>query len=457
MVPDDNLAEHGVVVDRDRAARSDPGVDADSRARRDIEDADPPCRGQEIAVGVLGVDAAFNRMTTRTDVALIDAQGEPAGDAELLADDVDPGDHLGDRMLDLHASVHLEEVEAAVRPEQELDGAGIVVVDGAGQAERGASHLLPAGPVHGGRGCLLHELLAAAQQRALALAKMESVTVMIGEELDLDVTSAGEEGLEVDSPAAEHSLPEPGGGGVGALEPRRIVQDGHADPAAPGGRLEDDGIAELVGEAARVVQALDGFCARQQGHPRVGGDTPRRHLVAHQGDAGAARPYEREAGFLDPPHELGVLGEEAVARVDGIAAGGARDLEDSIEIQVALGHFRPAQVPHLVGQSRVGAVAIRLRADSHRGDPALAAGSEHADGYAARTRASTAPSSTSCPSATRTSSTVPARSDGTAISIFIDCRVTTVSPAATAAPRATAMLATRPGTGATTSTRSAIG
>src|SRR5213078_820174 len=125
------------------------------------------------------------------------------------------------------------------------------------------------------------------------LAKMESVTVMIGEDLDLDVTSAGEEGLEVDSPAAEHSLPEPGGGGVGALEPRRIVQDGHADPAAPGGRLEDDGIAQLV---------------------------------ADQGDAGAARPYEREAGFLDPPHEFGVLGEEAVARVDGIAAGGARDL-----------------------------------------------------------------------------------------------------------------------------------
>src|SRR5256885_14116965 len=127
---------------------------ADSRARRDIEDADPPCRGQEIAVGVFGVDAAFNRMTTRTDVALIDAQGEPAGDAELLADDVDPGDHLGDRMLDLHARVHLEEVEAAVRPEQELDGAGVVVVDGPGQAERGASHLLPEGLVHGGRGWL---------------------------------------------------------------------------------------------------------------------------------------------------------------------------------------------------------------------------------------------------------------------------------------------------------------
>src|SRR3989454_3221547 len=115
-------------------------------------------------------------------------------------------------MLDLHARVHLEEVEAAVRPEQELDGAGVVVVDGPGQAERGASHLLPEGLVHGGRGGLLHELLAAALQRALALAKMDSVAVMIGEELNLDVTSSREEGLEVDGPAAEHSLPEPRSG-----------------------------------------------------------------------------------------------------------------------------------------------------------------------------------------------------------------------------------------------------
>src|SRR5256886_13789031 len=137
VVPDDNLAEHGVVVDRDRAARSDPGVDADSRARRDIEDADPPCRGQEIAVGVLGVDAAFNRMTTRTDVALIDSQGEPAGGAELLAGDVEPGDHLGDRLRDRHARVHLEEVEAAVRPAQGLAWAGVAAVAAPGPGRGG--------------------------------------------------------------------------------------------------------------------------------------------------------------------------------------------------------------------------------------------------------------------------------------------------------------------------------
>ena len=36
-----------------------------------------------------------------------------------------PVDELGDRMLDLQAAVQLDEVEAAVRAEQELERAGV--------------------------------------------------------------------------------------------------------------------------------------------------------------------------------------------------------------------------------------------------------------------------------------------------------------------------------------------
>jgi hypothetical protein len=36
------------------------------------------------------------------------------GDPELLFDQVDPEPHLGDRVLDLEAGVHLEEVERAL-------------------------------------------------------------------------------------------------------------------------------------------------------------------------------------------------------------------------------------------------------------------------------------------------------------------------------------------------------
>ena len=46
------------------------------------------------------------------------------GDAELLAHQVDAGDLLGDRVLDLQAGVDLEEGDRAVLADEELAGAG---------------------------------------------------------------------------------------------------------------------------------------------------------------------------------------------------------------------------------------------------------------------------------------------------------------------------------------------
>ena len=57
-------------------------------------------------------------------------QRRALGDGELQLDEVEPGDELGDRVLDLQPGVHLEEPEAAVRLEQELDRAGTDVADG---------------------------------------------------------------------------------------------------------------------------------------------------------------------------------------------------------------------------------------------------------------------------------------------------------------------------------------
>ena len=67
----------------------------------------------------------------------------PAAIADLLLHDVDAGDHLGHRMLDLDARVHLDEVELAVLV-QELERAGAAVADlaaglGAALADRARS------------------------------------------------------------------------------------------------------------------------------------------------------------------------------------------------------------------------------------------------------------------------------------------------------------------------------
>jgi hypothetical protein len=84
-------------------------------------------RGRE-GERVFGVDAAFDRVAAELDVALAEPQLLAGGDADLLLHDVDAGDQLGDRVLDLHPRVHLDEVELAVLVE-ELEGAGAAVAD----------------------------------------------------------------------------------------------------------------------------------------------------------------------------------------------------------------------------------------------------------------------------------------------------------------------------------------
>ena len=81
--------------------------------------------------GILGVDAALDRVAGERHVPLLERQPLARRDADLLLDDVDAGDELGDRVLDLDAGVDLEEEEVALVVEQELEGAGVGVLHGA--------------------------------------------------------------------------------------------------------------------------------------------------------------------------------------------------------------------------------------------------------------------------------------------------------------------------------------
>src|SRR5439155_11974748 len=101
---------------------------------------------------------------------------------------------------------HLEEVEAAVAVEEELDGAGVHVADGPRRGERRPDELGTQARGHGRRRRPLDDLLVTALDRAFALAQMEERAVPIAEQLDLDVPGADEEALEVDPAVAECAL-----------------------------------------------------------------------------------------------------------------------------------------------------------------------------------------------------------------------------------------------------------
>ena len=111
------------------------------------------------------------------------------GDAQLLGDEVELRDLLGDAVLHLEAGVHLEEPEVAVLVEA-LDGAGVDVAAAARDLHRGLAHRGADLVAQRGRGALLDELLVAALRRAVALAEAHDVAVRVGEDLQLDVARA---------------------------------------------------------------------------------------------------------------------------------------------------------------------------------------------------------------------------------------------------------------------------
>ena len=97
---DDQFRQHGVELAADDGAGAHTGIDTHARARR-LGVGDHGARGRhEVGGGVLAVDAEFDGVAVRGGV-FVDKQGLAAGDAELLAHQIDAGGFLGDGVLDL--------------------------------------------------------------------------------------------------------------------------------------------------------------------------------------------------------------------------------------------------------------------------------------------------------------------------------------------------------------------
>ena len=248
VVVDDQLGDHRVVERRDRVALLDAGVDAHVRrlARRHQVD-QLARRGQEAAVRVLGVDARLDRVAGDGELALALRQALARRNAQLPLDQVEPGDHLGHRMLDLQPRVHLHEIEAAVGMGDELDRAGADVADRLGRFDRGPAHRGAALGRHAGRGRFLEHFLVAPLYRAVALEEIDALAEGVGEDLDLDVPGLQHILLDQHAVVAERALGfalarrERGG------EVLALVDAPHALAAATGAGLDEHGKADPLG------------------------------------------------------------------------------------------------------------------------------------------------------------------------------------------------------------------
>jgi hypothetical protein len=148
---------------------------------------DAPDRGPEILRRIFGIQPYFDGMAAALNFVLAQRQRFAGGDSQLPFDEVEAGDHFGDRVLDLQACIHLDEEHAAVRRDHEFDSAGTAVADRTGGCDRAAIErvTLRVRQAHGGR--FLDHLLVASLQGAVALVQVNDIAVIVAEHLDFDM------------------------------------------------------------------------------------------------------------------------------------------------------------------------------------------------------------------------------------------------------------------------------
>ena len=158
--------------------------------------------------------------------------------------------------------------------------------------------------------------------------------------------------------------------GLGARRADRLeeiavaLDQPHAAPAAAGRRLDHHRQADLARFLLEVGVALVGaLVARHAGHAGLDHAPLGGGLVAHRGDGGRRRADEDQAGLLAGRGEGLVLGQEAVARMDGVGAGLVRGLEDAVDAEIALADRRRADAHRLVGEGDVRRVLVGVGID----------------------------------------------------------------------------------------------
>jgi hypothetical protein len=219
--------------------------------------------------------------------------------------------------------------------QQELHRAEAGVVDGAGRGEGGAVHACQHLGVGARRRGLLEDLLVPALQGALPLEQVDERTVGVPGDLHLDVAAAAHETFAVHGRVPERGQRLASGSLDGRRQPVDAVHDTHAASAPAGRGLDEQGEAQVRGGVEPLLRVGGVQVQAGQhrdsggGHELLGGD-----LAAHGADRRRRRPHPHQPGGLHRRGGVGILGEEAVARVDGVGPGALGRGQDGSDVEV---------------------------------------------------------------------------------------------------------------------------
>src|SRR5882672_5177572 len=372
----DDLADHGVVERRHVVAGVDVAVDPNAGTAGRMPETDGPGRRHE-GLGVLGVDAAFHRMAANLDVVLAVRQWLARGDEQLRFDDVDAGHELGHGMLDLNARVHFDEIEFVVLV-QELERARVAITDFPARSGAAFAHGLALLRRQSRCGSFFDDFLVAALHGTVALPQVHHVAVIVGEHLKLDMARLLEELLHVNLRVTERGERLRLGDADGVQQRCVGMHHAHAAAAAAAGGLDDDRIADVLGDAEIFVDIIAErpIRAGHAGDARGLHDLDGGHLVAHQANGFGAGTHEDEAALLDAFGEVRVLRQKAVARMNRHRIGDLGGADDGGHVQIGQGGLRRPDADGLVREQHVFRIEVGGRVYGHGLDAEFAAGAQ---------------------------------------------------------------------------------
>ncbi len=214
-----------------------------------------------------------------------------------------------------------------------------------------------------------------ALQRAIALAQMQHLAEGIGQHLHLDVARMRQIFLDINGIIAEGGFRFGARGGKRQRQFGSLARHFHAAPAAARRRLDENGIADIGGDARCFLVAADRALRTGNGRDSqfLHRDL-RRDLVAHQADVFGQRADEGEAVFLHDLGEARALREKSVAGMNRFRAGDFAGRDDLRHVEIALCRGRRADAHAFVGEPHMHGIGIGGGMNRHRRDPHLLAG-----------------------------------------------------------------------------------
>src|SRR5262245_14162552 len=157
-----------------------------------------------------------------------------------------------------------------------------------------------------------------------------------------------------------------------------VMRSAHPSTAAAGSRFYHHRVAKSFCDFHRVVLCLDNsIAAGRYGHAGFACSRTSSVLIAHRLHRTRGRSDELAVAAFADFHEMRILGEKSVARMNRVNVADLGGTHNPIDSQITLKTGRRTDADRFVGQLDMKRINVRFRIDRQRANAEFFAGADH--------------------------------------------------------------------------------